>query len=263
MSNSTDAEAGSEVYTEFARDYWPNNEEEQDTNLRKLWIKSRIVFLIGSLLYFLFSFMLPFITILVSRWGDASVNKPILLVLLVVPYYGLVSWLSFADIIVGHEDLPLTMNGSPYLHSTCYTGPHIRRLILASPNGDTLIRFLLRMEKLPHKLYLLLGYLCAIPVVLAQLGVPGLNLYLSTHLSLQERQVWALMQIMFHLLFVLGHGYDMVLQNRKLRQGNQAHAREEVMERLENESLEEHVDLPSLLNQETKEQNPLGESSRS
>jgi hypothetical protein len=263
MSNSTDAETGSEVYTEFARDYWPNNEEKQVTNIRKLWIKSRVVFLIGSLLYFLFSFMLPFITILVSRWGDASGNKPILLVLLVIPYYGSVSWLSFADIIVGHEGLPLTMNGYPYLHSTCYTGPHIRRLILASPDGDSLIRFLLRMEKLPNKYYLLLGYVCAIPFVLAQIEVPGCNLYLSARLSRQERQIWALVQVIFHLIFILAHGYDAVLQNRKLRQGNQARAREEVMERLEDELLKKQVDLISLPDQATEEQNLLGESSRS
>jgi hypothetical protein len=262
MSNSTDAETGSEVYTEFARDYW-SNEEQQDTNIRNLWIKSRVVFLIGSLLYFLFSFMLPFVTILMSRWGSASGIKPILLLLLAFTYYGPVIWLSFADIIVGHEELPLTMSGYPYLHSTCYTGPHIRRLILASADGDTWIRFLLRMEKLPNKYYLLLGYICAIPFVLAQIEVPGCNLYLSARLSYQERQIWALVQVVFHLIFILTHGYDVVLQNRKLRQGNQARAHEEAMERLEDESAKEQIDLASLPDHGTEEQNPLGESSRS
>jgi hypothetical protein len=155
------------------------------------------------------------------------------------------------------------MNGYPYLHSTCYTGPHIRRLILASADGDTWIRFLLRMEKLPNKYYLLLGYICAIPFVLAQIEVPGCNLYLSARLSYQERQIWALVQVVFHLIFILTHGYDVVLQNRKLRQGNQARAHEEAMERLEDESAKEQIDLASLPDHGTEEQNPLGESSRS
>jgi hypothetical protein len=204
-------------------------------------------------------FLLPLNTIMVSRWGEAHGNKPIILVLLVLPCYVFAAWLSFSDLIVDHEEFPFTMRGIQYLHSTCHTGAGMRRLLLNCPNHyyRALIRFLLRMEKIPYKISLLFGYLCAIPFAIAQMDVPGF--YLDTRMSRFDRRQWAVLQAVFLLMFILAHGYEMVRQIRELRQAVQRH--EKIMRQAA--LLQEQINLIDLQYEGTEEQDQLGESSRS
>src|SRR4051812_31668617 len=71
-AGSADSATSDEVDTEFARDYSREGGLKQGIHIQNLWVKSRLVFLVGSGLHFLISFVLPLITILVSRWGEAA-----------------------------------------------------------------------------------------------------------------------------------------------------------------------------------------------
>jgi len=212
---------------EFLRDYSQTKGQFKRDNIQNLWIKSRLVFLVGSGLHFLLSFMLPIITGVVSELGEAHGNKILLICILVLPFYGFATWLSFSAIVIGHEALQSTVDRYPYPHSTCFTGPLMRRHILASPSryNHALERFLLRMEKFPYSLYLLLGYILAIPVTIAQVNLP--SMYLKPDSRWLPRQSWVGVQVGFHGIFILSHCYDMLLQARKLSNALQSRERED------------------------------------
>lgn len=202
-------------------------------------------------------------TIVVSKWSGASA---VVCSLFIIPWYGFTAWISFSDIIVGHEDLHLTIDGIPYLHSTCYTESDMRRLILYLPNrmNNSLVRFLLRMEKVPYKMSLLCGYLCELPFVVCQIDVP--SSYVSREMPQLRRQAWATAQAFFLVIFAIARTWDMILQIRKLQQTRQDHEDIAALRKREREaliaSLEEPESWDSSDDYGIETQNPTGESSQ-
>ena len=160
------------AYEEMQRDLG-TQVAAQSSNIQSLWIRSRLVMLLGNGLHFVFSVMPVLVAILGAR---LSSNPDIAFRLAVgfsTPFYIFHAWLVCSVIILSWESQPKTLDKTRYLHGTCYTGSYLRRLVLAhpSPSLRVLIRFFLRVERWPYESFLLVGSVVAALLALGLLSL--------------------------------------------------------------------------------------------
>jgi hypothetical protein len=162
----------------------------QSSDIQSLWIKSRLVFLLGNSLHFIFSITPPLVSILAAQLNSNPDIAFRLAVGFSVPFYAFHAWLVWSVLILSFETQPQTLDGASYLHGSCYTGSYIRRLVLAHPSRGLrlLIRFLLRVEEWPYESSLLAGTIAAVPLPLVLLF---LSVFKNLPLLLQVALIWA------------------------------------------------------------------------
>ena len=163
------------------------------SHIQSLWIKSRLVLLLGNLSHFLFSVTPPLISLLAAR---ASSNPDVafpLATCLSAPFYTFHAWLSWSTLILSFETQPQTLNKISYLHGSCYTGSYMRRLLLAHSTRSlrVLIRFLLRIERWPYELFLLMGSVVGVSLAFGPFILSKNDWVQELSLLTQAAVVWA------------------------------------------------------------------------
>jgi hypothetical protein len=164
----------------------------QSSNIQDLWIKSRFVSLLGNGLHFIFGLLPPLVTITTGRISSNPELAFPLAVGFSSLFYAFHAWLVWSILILSFEAQPQTLRKIRYKHGSCNTGSYMRRLVLthSKRNFRVLIRFLLRVERLPYELFLLLGILIAVPVALTPLYLPVFAWYEDATLLVQIATVW-------------------------------------------------------------------------
>jgi hypothetical protein len=162
----------------------------QTSDIQRLWIKSRIVLLLGHGLHFIFSGMPPLVAILASRLSSNSEIAFPLTAGFSALFYAFHAWLVWSTIILSFETQPRTLDKTSYLHGSCFTGSYMRRVVLTHPSRSlrVLIRFLLRIERWPYESFLLMGSVVAVPLAV---GPSTFAWYKDLTLLARIALVWA------------------------------------------------------------------------
>jgi hypothetical protein len=173
----------------------------QSSNIQDLWIKSRLVSLLGNGLHFILGLSPPLVAMIAGR---ISSNPEIAFPLAAgfsSLFYTLHAWLVWSILILSFEVQPQTLRKTIYMHGSCNTESYMRRLILAHANRNfnVLIRFLLRVEQLPYELVLLVGNVVAVLVAFTPLFLPVFVWYEDATLLMRIAIVWA---PCFHLVLM-------------------------------------------------------------